>query len=133
MMAEVGVLYIFLELLIYLERYANSVCLNVEVDLFNLINALNPAKIKTGTHPRAAHEVPLLTVTTNWVIDMDELAAATESSRTRSTIERSPLYFANENPSQQINEGDRTEDQFLETGASEVPPTEHASTTGVAP
>ncbi|GJZ61476.1 hypothetical protein Tco_0617613 [Tanacetum coccineum] len=33
---------------------------------------------------------------------------------------------------QQINEGDGTEDQVLETGASEVPPTGHASTTGVA-
>ncbi|GJV78486.1 hypothetical protein Tco_1510070 [Tanacetum coccineum] len=84
-------------------------------------------------HPRAAHEVPLLTVTENWVIDMDEPAAATESSGTPSTIERSPLDFANENPSQQINEGDKTEDQFLEIGASEVPPIEHASTTGVSP
>ncbi|GJZ69764.1 hypothetical protein Tco_0633314 [Tanacetum coccineum] len=56
-----------------------------EMDLFNLISALNPAKVKTGTHPRAAHE------------------------------------------------GDETEDQVLETGASEVPPTGHASTTGVAP
>ncbi|GJV03550.1 hypothetical protein Tco_1337119 [Tanacetum coccineum] len=64
---------------------------------------------------------------------MGEPAAATESSGTPSTIERSPLDFDNENPSQQINEGDRTEDQVLETGASEVPPTGHASTTGVAP
>ncbi|GKB49037.1 hypothetical protein Tco_0899790 [Tanacetum coccineum] len=104
-----------------------------QMDLFNLISAPNPAKIKTGTCPRAAHEVPLLTVTSNWVIDMDEAAAATESSGTPSTIERSPLDFANENPSQQINKGDRTKDQFLETRAFEVPPTEHASTMGVAP
>ncbi|GJZ51384.1 hypothetical protein Tco_0605899 [Tanacetum coccineum] len=104
-----------------------------EMDLFNLISAPNPAKIKTGTRPRAAHEVPLLTITTNWVIDMEEPAAAIESSGTPSTIERSSLDFANENPSQQINEGDGTEDQVLETGASEVPPIGHASTTGVAP
>ncbi|GJQ98339.1 gypsy type transposase [Tanacetum coccineum] len=103
-----------------------------EMDLFNLISAPNPAKVKTGTRPRAAHEVPLLTVTANRVIDMGEPAATTESSGTPSTIKRSPLYFDNENPSQQINEGDGTEDQVLETGASEVPPTGHASTTGVA-
>ncbi|GJT15057.1 hypothetical protein Tco_0873763 [Tanacetum coccineum] len=104
-----------------------------EMDLFNLIRALNPAKVKTGTRPRAAHEVLLLTVTTNRVIDMGEPAAATESSGTPSTIERSPLDFSNKNPSQPINEGDETEDQVLEIGASEVPPIGHASTTGVAP
>ncbi|GJX90857.1 hypothetical protein Tco_0344183 [Tanacetum coccineum] len=37
-------------------------------DLFNLINALNPTKVKTGTQPRAAHEVPLLTATVSRVI-----------------------------------------------------------------
>ncbi|GJU58478.1 hypothetical protein Tco_1236244 [Tanacetum coccineum] len=36
---------------------------NYHMDLFNLISALNPAKVKTGTRPRAAHEVPLLNVT----------------------------------------------------------------------
>ncbi|GJU21189.1 hypothetical protein Tco_1154531 [Tanacetum coccineum] len=103
------------------------------MDLFNLISAPNLAKVKTGTCPRAAHEVPLLTVTANRVIDMREPAAATESSGTPTTIERSPLDFSDENPSQPINEGDETEDQVLETRASEVPPTGHASTTGVAP
>ncbi|GJX43772.1 hypothetical protein Tco_0260448 [Tanacetum coccineum] len=72
-----------------------------EMDLFNLISAPNPAKIKTSTRPHAAHEVSLLIVTANHVIDMEE-------------------------------SGDGTEDQVLETGASEVPPTGHASTTGVA-
>ncbi|GJU16513.1 hypothetical protein Tco_1144479 [Tanacetum coccineum] len=105
--------------------------LDTQMNLFNLISALNPAKIRTGTRPRATHEVPLLTVTANRVIDMEEPATATESSGTPSTIERSPLDFANENPSHQINEGDRTKDQVLETGASEVPPTGHASTMGV--
>ncbi|GJX98210.1 hypothetical protein Tco_0355229 [Tanacetum coccineum] len=104
-----------------------------EMDLFNLISAPNPAKVKIGTRPRAAHEVPLLTITANRVIDMGEPDAATESSGIPSTIERSPLDFANETPSQPINEGDGTEDQVLETGSSEVPPTGHASTTGVAP
>ncbi|GKA91901.1 hypothetical protein Tco_0813826 [Tanacetum coccineum] len=104
-----------------------------EMDLFNLISAPNPAKVKIGTRPRATHEVPLLTVTTNRVIDMREPVGTTESSGIPSTIERSSLDFDNENPSQQINKGDGTEDQFLEIGASEVPPTGHASTTGVVP
>ncbi|GKF23842.1 hypothetical protein Tco_0076164 [Tanacetum coccineum] len=64
---------------------------------------------------------------------MGEPAVATASSGTPSIIERSPLDFSNENPSQPINEGDGTEDQVLETRAFEVPPTEHASTTRVAP
>ncbi|GJX28529.1 hypothetical protein Tco_0236608, partial [Tanacetum coccineum] len=64
---------------------------------------------------------------------MGESDAAAESSGTPSTIERSPPDFSNENPSQQINEGDGTEDQVLETGASKVPPTGHGSTAGVAP
>ncbi|GJZ97041.1 hypothetical protein Tco_0669375 [Tanacetum coccineum] len=46
-----------------------------EMDLFNLISALNPAVIKTGTHSRTAHEVPLLTVIASRHIDMDEPAA----------------------------------------------------------
>ncbi|GJR20814.1 hypothetical protein Tco_0969341 [Tanacetum coccineum] len=59
-----------------------------DIDLFNLIRAPNPTKVKIGTRPRAAHEVPLLTVTTSRVIVMEEPAAATESSGTPSTIER---------------------------------------------
>ncbi|GJW59210.1 hypothetical protein Tco_0105941 [Tanacetum coccineum] len=70
-----------------------------EMDLFNLISAPNPAVIKTGTRPRTAHEVPLLTVIASRQIDMDEPAATSESSGAPSAIERSPLEFANENPS----------------------------------
>ncbi|GJW10705.1 hypothetical protein Tco_1576532 [Tanacetum coccineum] len=103
------------------------------MDLFNLIRAPNPTKVKIGTRPRAAHEVPLLTVIVSRVIEMEEPAAATESSRIPSTIERSPLDFANENPSQQITEDDRTEDQVQGIVASEVPPPENATTMGVAP
>ncbi|GKC80126.1 hypothetical protein Tco_1130900 [Tanacetum coccineum] len=43
-----------------------------DMDLFNLINAPNPAKVKTGTRPRVAHEVPLLTVTASRVIEIGE-------------------------------------------------------------
>nr|GEY77845.1 hypothetical protein [Tanacetum cinerariifolium] len=72
-----------------------------DMDLFNLIRALNPTKVKTGTRPRAAHEVPLLTVTASRVIEMEDLAMAKDSFRVPSTIQRSPLKFANKNPSQQ--------------------------------
>nr|GEX43759.1 hypothetical protein [Tanacetum cinerariifolium] len=98
------------------------------MDLFSLIRAPNPSKVKTGTRPRAAHEVPLLTVTANRVIKMEDPVAATDSSGVPSTIERSPLDFANENPSQQST---GPEDQ--EAAAPEVPPIENVTTTGVAP
>nr|GFB18010.1 hypothetical protein [Tanacetum cinerariifolium] len=64
--------------------------------------------------------------------EMEDPAVATESSRTTSTIERSPLDFANENPSQQSTGGDETEDQGQETVAPEVPSLENITTTGVA-
>nr|GEZ75235.1 hypothetical protein [Tanacetum cinerariifolium] len=67
-----------------------------DVDLFNLIRAPNPTKIKIGGRPRAAHEVPLLTMTVNRVIKMEDPAAATDSSGVPSTIERSPLDFSDE-------------------------------------
>ncbi|GKA43428.1 hypothetical protein Tco_0736152 [Tanacetum coccineum] len=104
-----------------------------EMDLFNLISAPNPTKVKTGTRPRAAHEVPLLTVTASRVIDMEDPAAATESSGTPSTIEKSPLDFANENPSQQITEGDGTGDQVRDEVSREIPSEENPTTTGVVP
>nr|GEX94241.1 hypothetical protein [Tanacetum cinerariifolium] len=50
-----------------------------DMDLFSLIRAPNPTKVKTGSRPRAAYEVPLLTVTANRVIEMKDLAAATDS------------------------------------------------------
>nr|GEY31897.1 hypothetical protein [Tanacetum cinerariifolium] len=85
--------------------------------------------VKTGTRPRAAHEVPLLTVTASRVIEMKDPAAATDSSGVPSTIERSPLDFANKNPSQQST---GPKDQGQEAVASEVPPFENVTTTGVA-
>nr|GEV17511.1 transposase (putative), gypsy type [Tanacetum cinerariifolium] len=66
------------------------------VDLFNLIRAPNPTKVKTGSRPCAPHEVPLLTLTATRVIEMDDPAAATDSSGVSSTIEKSPLDFADE-------------------------------------
>nr|GEV05433.1 hypothetical protein [Tanacetum cinerariifolium] len=92
------------------------------MDLFNLIRAPNPTKVKTKSRPRAAHEVPLLTVTANRVIEMEDPAAATDSSGVPSTIERSPLDFANE--AEASNQG---------TTAPEVLPSEDVPTTRGAP
>ncbi|GJX21626.1 retrotransposon protein, putative, ty1-copia subclass [Tanacetum coccineum] len=60
-------------------------------------------------------------------------ATATESSRTPSTIEKSPLDFANENPSQQISEGDGTGDQVRDEVSREIPSEKNPTTTGVVP
>nr|GEV48958.1 phosphoglycerate kinase [Tanacetum cinerariifolium] len=76
-----------------------------DMDLFSLICSPNPTKVKTGIRPRVAHEVPMLTVTANRVIEMEDPAAATDSSGVPSTIESGP----------------------------EVPPLENVTTTGVAP
>nr|GEU79869.1 hypothetical protein [Tanacetum cinerariifolium] len=99
-----------------------------DMDLFSLIRATNPTKVKTGSRPRAAHEVPLLTVTANRVIEMEDLATATDSSGVPSTIESSPLDFTHEDPSIQLP---RPKDQ--EATVPEVPPPENVTTTGVAP
>ncbi|GKC64362.1 hypothetical protein Tco_1096960 [Tanacetum coccineum] len=74
------------------------------MDLFNLISASNPTKVKTETRPRAAHEVPLLTATTSRVIDMEDTTVASGSSGTPSSLEKLPLDFANENPPPLITE-----------------------------
>nr|GFC66989.1 transposase (putative), gypsy type [Tanacetum cinerariifolium] len=50
-----------------------------EMDLSSLIRAPNPTKVKTGSRPRAPHQLPLLTLTAPRVIEMDEPAAATDS------------------------------------------------------
>ncbi|GJU84770.1 hypothetical protein Tco_1292316 [Tanacetum coccineum] len=102
----------------------------VEMDLFNLITTSNPTKVKTGTRPRVAHEVPLLTATTSHVINMEELATTTESSGTLCAIEKSPLDYDNENPSQQITEGDDTGEQVSEIVAPETPPPGNVSVMG---
>nr|GEW29146.1 RNA-directed DNA polymerase, eukaryota, reverse transcriptase zinc-binding domain protein [Tanacetum cinerariifolium] len=62
----------------------------LDIDLFRLIRAPNPTKVKTGSRPRAAHEVPLLTVTANRVIEMEDLATATDSSGEATVPEAPP-------------------------------------------
>nr|GEU95858.1 transposase (putative), gypsy type [Tanacetum cinerariifolium] len=89
-----------------------------DMDLFNLIRAPNPTKVKIRSRPRAAHEVPLLTMTANRVIEMEDPTASTDSSGVPSTIERSPLDFANE--AEASDQG---------TVALEVPPPEDVPAT----
>ncbi|GKD48018.1 hypothetical protein Tco_1276994, partial [Tanacetum coccineum] len=91
------------------------------MDLFNLISALNPAKVKTGSRPYAAHKVPLLTVTANRVIDMEDPAVASGSSGIPSTVERSPT----------VTEGTRAEDQAQDVLAPGALLKEAAATTEV--
>nr|GEY89052.1 cytochrome P450 81E8-like [Tanacetum cinerariifolium] len=91
---------------------------NFEMDLFSLIRAPNPTNVKTGSRPRAPHELPLLTLTAPRVIEMDEPAAATDSSGVPSAIERSPLDFA-----------DEAEASGRETAAPEMSPPEEVPIT----
>ncbi|GKF86447.1 hypothetical protein Tco_0254274, partial [Tanacetum coccineum] len=77
-----------------------------DMDLFNLISAPNPTKVRMGTRPRAAHEVPLLIATANRVISMEDAIVASGSSGTPSTVEKSPLDLTNEDSPPRITEGD---------------------------
>nr|GEU32160.1 hypothetical protein [Tanacetum cinerariifolium] len=87
-------------------------------DRDGLIHTPNPTKVKTGSRPRAPYEVPLLTLTSSRVIEMDEPAVATDSSGVPSTIEKSLLDFANEG---------EASDQG--TAAPEIPPPEDVPAT----
>nr|GEZ01279.1 hypothetical protein [Tanacetum cinerariifolium] len=89
------------------------------MDLFSLIRAPNPTKVKTESRPHAPHELPLLTLTAPRVIEMDEPAAATDSSGVPSAIERSPLDFAYE-----------AEASGRETAAPEMPSPEESRKRG---
>ncbi|GJU15139.1 ribonuclease H-like domain-containing protein [Tanacetum coccineum] len=100
----------------------------IDMDLFNLISAPNPAKVKTETRPRVAHEVPLLTVTAIRVIDMEDMAVASGSSGTPSALEKLPLDFANEDPPRMITDMGGTKDQVQEGMSYEIPPVETATT-----
>nr|GEW00190.1 hypothetical protein [Tanacetum cinerariifolium] len=66
-------------------------------------------------------------------IDLEDPDAATKPSGTSSTIEKSPLDFNNENPSQQITEGKGTEGQAQETVAPKIPPPGNVSATRAIP
>ncbi|GJX39973.1 hypothetical protein Tco_0254963 [Tanacetum coccineum] len=100
-----------------------------DMDLLNLISAPNPTKVKTGTRPRAAHEVPLLTVTANRVIDMEDPVETTTSSETPSVMEKSPLDFLSEDPPPMITNKGETKDQAPTVVSQEVPSAENIATT----
>ncbi|GJY03148.1 hypothetical protein Tco_0361300 [Tanacetum coccineum] len=104
-----------------------------EMDLFNLISALNPLKVKTEVRPRVTHEVPLLTVTASCVIEMEDTSVASESSGTPSVLKKSPLDFADEDPPQTIAEKVGTEGQVQDELSREIPSVGHATTAEVAP
>nr|GEX98412.1 hypothetical protein [Tanacetum cinerariifolium] len=87
------------------------------MDLFNLISTSNPAKVKTETRPRAAHEVPLLTATANRVIDMEDMTGASGSSGTPFSVEKSLLDFSNEDAPPLITEKPNLEKETVDTGA----------------
>ncbi|GJZ81516.1 hypothetical protein Tco_0646510, partial [Tanacetum coccineum] len=93
-----------------------------EMDLFNLISAPNPAKVKTGTRPRAAHEVPLLTATASRVIEMEDPVATSTSSETPSVMEKSPLDYSSEDLPPIITNKGETEDQAPVVASQEEPP-----------
>ncbi|GJS62931.1 hypothetical protein Tco_0677495 [Tanacetum coccineum] len=92
----------------YLSRAADrrtfwGTCVNPNSSM-TMTEVPDPTKVKTETRPYAAHEVPLLTVTTNHMIDMENTTVASGSSETPSAIEKSPLDFANEDPIPLITE-----------------------------
>ncbi|GJW22990.1 hypothetical protein Tco_0033612 [Tanacetum coccineum] len=79
-----------------------------EMDLVNLISTPNPTKVKTGTRPRTAHEVPLLIATATRVIAMEDATGLSSSSGTPFTVEKSPLDFSNEDSPRRITKSDGT-------------------------
>nr|GEW59249.1 hypothetical protein [Tanacetum cinerariifolium] len=103
------------------------------MDLFSLIIVPNPAKVKIETLPRAAHEVPLLTATANRVIDMEDMTGMSGSSRTPSTVEKSPLNFSNEDPSLLITERTGTGEQGYNELSKGISPVGNPPYTEVAP
>ncbi|GKE40839.1 hypothetical protein Tco_1464244, partial [Tanacetum coccineum] len=92
-----------------------------------------PAAVKTGTRPRAAHEVPLLTTTASRVIDMEDVVATSTSSGTPSAMDKSPLDFSNEDPSLMITNKGETENPVLAETSQEDPPIKNTTTAEVVP
>ncbi|GJY20907.1 hypothetical protein Tco_0393473 [Tanacetum coccineum] len=74
-------------------------------------NSYSAADVKTGTRPRAAHEVSLLTVTTNRVIDVEDPVATATSSKTPSVMESHHRLFKQRSAPYDYNKGGRLEDQ----------------------
>ncbi|GJV52252.1 hypothetical protein Tco_1447993 [Tanacetum coccineum] len=100
-----------------------------EMDLFNLIKAPNPTKVKTETRQRAAYEVPLMTATASRVIQMVDAAELSTSLGTPSTVERSPLAFSNEDAPPPVTQGIDAGVHGSVTAEQEIPMTDDAGAT----
>ncbi|GKB15239.1 gypsy type transposase, partial [Tanacetum coccineum] len=94
-----------------------------------IYSAFTSLIVKTGTRPRAAHEVPLLTATATRVIDMKDVTEASESSGIPSPVEKSHLDFVNEDPLPVISERVGTGGQARDEVLHEIPPVGNPSTT----
>ncbi|GKB22218.1 hypothetical protein Tco_0856141, partial [Tanacetum coccineum] len=103
-----------------------------EMDLFNLIKAPNPTKVKTETRQRTAHEVPLLTATASRVIQMVDATELSTSSGTPSTVERSPLDFSNEDAPPPVTHGAEAEVNGPTAAEQEITVTDNAEATEAA-
>ncbi|GKB76937.1 hypothetical protein Tco_0943832 [Tanacetum coccineum] len=103
-----------------------------EMDLFNLIKAPNPTKVKTGTRQRTTHEVPLLTATANRVIQMVDATELSTSLGIPSTVERSPLDFSNEDAPPPVTQGAEARVHGPIAVEQEIPVTDDAEATEAA-
>ncbi|GKB83388.1 hypothetical protein Tco_0950283 [Tanacetum coccineum] len=103
-----------------------------QIDLFNLIKALNPTKVKIGTRQRTAHEVPLLTATASRMIQIVDATKLSTSSGTPSTMERSPLDFSNEDAPLPLTQGAEAGVHGPAMTEQEIPVTDDAGATKAA-
>ncbi|GKE88336.1 hypothetical protein Tco_1565811, partial [Tanacetum coccineum] len=127
---KVGVYTKFFEFANYripLSQFLFDILGHYQIHLSQL--APNPTKVKTETRPRVAHEVPLLTVTANRVIDMENTTVALGSSKTPSAIEKSTLDFANEDPTPLITERYGEEEQTHDGLSHGIPLVQNPTTT----
>ncbi|GJR86955.1 hypothetical protein Tco_0210966 [Tanacetum coccineum] len=98
------------------------------MDLFGLIKNPNP-KVKVGTRPRAAHEVPLLQATAGRVVNMEETPTISTSTGTPSAMEKSPLDFADEDVQTEVVGEHQTDNPvFTTVPQQEQPAAESAAT-----
>ncbi|GJZ07474.1 hypothetical protein Tco_0541267, partial [Tanacetum coccineum] len=99
------------------------------IDLFNLIKAPNPTKVKTETRQRTAHKVPLMTAIASRVIQMVDATELSTSSGTPSIVERSPLDFSNEDAPPLVTQGVDTEVYGSAAAEQKIPVTDDAGAT----
>ncbi|GKC63910.1 hypothetical protein Tco_1096508 [Tanacetum coccineum] len=104
----------------------------VMMDLFGLIKNPNP-KVKVGTRPRAAHEVPLLQATAGRVVNMEETPTISTSTGTPSAMEKSPLDFADEDVQTEVVGEHQTDNPVFTTVPQQEQPAAESAATEVPP